>query len=32
LRTKQRRPDLLEKANLSDDDRDFLNDLELHNK
>jgi tRNA (guanine37-N1)-methyltransferase len=32
LRTKQRRPDLLEKAHLSDDDRDFLNDLELHNK
>ena len=29
LRTRQRRPDLLEKANLSDKDRDFLSDLEL---
>jgi tRNA (guanine37-N1)-methyltransferase len=29
LRTKQRRPDLLEKANLSDSDRDFLANLEL---
>jgi tRNA (guanine37-N1)-methyltransferase len=32
LRTQQRRPDLLEKASLSNDDRDFLNNLELHNK
>jgi len=32
LRTKQRRPDLLEKANLSDTDRDFLLDLELQDK
>lgn len=32
LRTQQRRPDLLEKANLSDTDRDFLSDLELHDK
>jgi tRNA (guanine37-N1)-methyltransferase len=29
VRTKQRRPDLLEKANLSDADRDFLTGLEL---
>jgi tRNA (guanine37-N1)-methyltransferase len=29
LRTRQRRPDLLEKAPLSDNDRDFLNSLEL---
>jgi tRNA (guanine37-N1)-methyltransferase len=32
LRTKQRRPDLLKKADLSDTDRDFLNDLELSTK
>ena len=32
LRTKQRRPDLLEKANLSNTDRDFLLDLELQDK
>jgi tRNA (guanine37-N1)-methyltransferase len=32
LRTKQRRPDLLQKANLSDNDRDFLLDLELQDK
>jgi tRNA (guanine37-N1)-methyltransferase len=29
LRTRQRRPDLLEKADISDNDRDFLSDLEL---
>jgi tRNA (guanine37-N1)-methyltransferase len=29
LRTRQRRPDLLEKADLSDTDRDFLNAVEL---
>ncbi len=29
LRTRQRRPDLLDKANLSESDRDFLNSLEL---
>jgi len=32
FRTRQRRPDLLEKANLSDKDRDFLKDLELQDK
>jgi tRNA (guanine37-N1)-methyltransferase len=32
LRTRQRRPDLLEKADLSNSDRDFLNGLELENK
>ncbi len=32
LRTRQRRPDLLEKANLSDSDRDFLDSLELEDK
>jgi tRNA (guanine37-N1)-methyltransferase len=32
LRTRQRRPDLLEKAKLSESDRDFLNSLELDNK
>ena len=32
LRTWQRRPDLLDKANLSASDRDFLNSLELDNK
>jgi tRNA (guanine37-N1)-methyltransferase len=32
LRTKLRRPDLLEKANLSDADRDFLDSLELEDK
>ena len=32
LRTRQRRPDLLDKANLSESDRDFLNSLELDNK
>ena len=32
LRTKQRRPDLLQKANLSNNDRDFLLDLELQDK
>lgn len=32
LRTRQRRPDLLEKANLSENDRDFLNGLELEDK
>jgi tRNA (guanine37-N1)-methyltransferase len=32
LRTKQRRPDLLDKANLSDKDRDFLESLELSDK
>jgi tRNA (guanine37-N1)-methyltransferase len=31
-RTRQRRPDLLEKADLSDNDRDFLKDLELQDK
>jgi tRNA (guanine37-N1)-methyltransferase len=31
-RTRQRRPDLLEKADLSVKDRDFLNGLELENK
>ena len=29
LRTRQRRPDLLEKADISEKDRDFLSDLEL---
>jgi tRNA (guanine37-N1)-methyltransferase len=32
LRTRQRRPDLLEKADLSDSDRGFLDGLELENK
>jgi len=32
LRTCQRRPDLLEKADLSESDRDFLNGLELDDK
>jgi tRNA (guanine37-N1)-methyltransferase len=32
LRTRLRRPDLLEKAALSDKDRDFLDNLELHDK
>jgi tRNA (guanine37-N1)-methyltransferase len=32
LRTRQRRPDLLEKADLSESDRDFLNNLELDDK
>ena len=32
LRTRQRRPDLLEKANLSDKDRDFLKDLEFQDE
>jgi tRNA (guanine37-N1)-methyltransferase len=32
LRTRQRRPDLLEKADLSAKDRDFLKDLELQDK
>jgi len=32
LRTRQRRPDLLEKADLSESDRDFLNGLELDDK
>ena len=32
LRTRQRRPDLLDKANLSESDRDFLNSLELDKK
>jgi tRNA (guanine37-N1)-methyltransferase len=32
LRTRQRRPDLLEKANLSAAERDFLNGLELEEK
>jgi len=32
LRTKQRRPDLLEKADLSEGDRDFLHSLELDDK
>lgn len=32
LRTRQRRPDLLEKANLADKDRDFLKSLELQDK
>jgi tRNA (guanine37-N1)-methyltransferase len=32
LRTWQRRPDLLERAELSDNDRDFLSSLELENK
>ncbi|HEX9090402.1 MAG TPA: tRNA (guanosine(37)-N1)-methyltransferase TrmD [Anaerolineales bacterium] len=32
LRTWQRRPDLLEKAGLSEDDRDFLNSCELDKK
>lgn len=32
LRTTQRRPDLLERANLSESDRDFLNSLELDDK
>jgi tRNA (guanine37-N1)-methyltransferase len=31
-RTMQRRPDLLEKADLSDNDRDYLTDLELQDK
>ena len=29
LRTRQRRPDMLEKANLSESDRDYLNSMEL---
>jgi tRNA (guanine37-N1)-methyltransferase len=32
LRTRQRRPDLLEKADLSETDRDFLDKLELEDK
>jgi tRNA (guanine37-N1)-methyltransferase len=32
LRTMRRRPDLLEKADLSDNDRDYLKDLELQDK
>ena len=32
FRTRQRRPDLLEKANLSDKDRDFLKDLEFQDE
>lgn len=32
LRTRQRRPDLLEKADLSESDRDFLDGLELEDK
>jgi tRNA (guanine37-N1)-methyltransferase len=32
LRTRQRRPDLLAKADLSDSDRDFLSSLELDDK
>ena len=32
LRTRQRRPDLLEKADLSESDRDFLDSLELEDK
>jgi tRNA (guanine37-N1)-methyltransferase len=32
LRTRQRRPDLLEKADLSDSDRDFLHFMEVDNK
>jgi tRNA (guanine37-N1)-methyltransferase len=32
LRTRQRRPDLLEKAQLSDDDRNFLDGVELQAK
>ena len=32
LRTRQRRPDLLEKADLSESDRDYLNSLELDDK
>jgi len=32
LRTRQRRPDMLEKAHLSEIDRDFLNGLELDDK
>jgi tRNA (guanine37-N1)-methyltransferase len=32
LRTRQRRPELLEKADLSQNDRDFLNGLELDDK
>jgi tRNA (guanine37-N1)-methyltransferase len=32
LRTRQRRPDLLEKATLSDIDRDFLDSSELDSK
>jgi len=32
LRTRQRRPDLLAKADLSESDRDFLNSLELEQK
>jgi tRNA (guanine37-N1)-methyltransferase len=32
LRTHQRRPDLLEKAELSESDRDFLNTSELDRK
>ncbi len=32
LRTRQRRSDLLDKADLSDSDRDFLNGLELEDK
>jgi tRNA (guanine37-N1)-methyltransferase len=32
LRTRQRRPDLLEKVDLSDIDRDFLKDIELQDK
>ena len=31
LRTRQRRPDLLEKADLSESDRDFLHSLEVDN-
>jgi tRNA (guanine37-N1)-methyltransferase len=32
IRTRQQRPDLLKKADLSDNDRDFLRDLELQDK
>jgi tRNA (guanine37-N1)-methyltransferase len=32
LRTRQRRPDLLEKAHLSESDRDYLKELELQDK
>jgi tRNA (guanine37-N1)-methyltransferase len=32
LRTRQRRPDLLEKADLSENDRDFLTNLESDDK
>jgi len=32
LRTRQRRPDLLEKAELPESDRDFLHSLDLDDK